>query len=173
MLPAKIIIGKSPVSTNADGLISLTDLWKAAGRANKKQPKLWLLNDSTQEFIDSVAGKGGGRKSYLAVKRGGHDQGTYAHWQIALALDPDGEGTGICLQSRGTKPNERFLYRPDQTRWTSPPFALYRLLRLPLKQLLQTDWGDYELGKHNVWFCRGNNRYPSFVPGNMVDVSPE
>lgn len=42
MLPPKIIIGKSPVSTNADGLISLTDLWKAAGSDPRKRVKDWF-----------------------------------------------------------------------------------------------------------------------------------
>lgn len=77
----KLIIGKSPVSTNTDGLISLTDLWKAAGGAMRNRPKAWLDTQGTADFISAVAG-GQNPVLYLKIK---HGVGTYAHWQIALA----------------------------------------------------------------------------------------
>jgi len=85
MLPAKIIIGKSPVSTNADGLISLTDLWKAAGKKPVQQPKLWLQQDGAFNFIASVSASEKVAPSYLLKTKPGKGGGTFAHWQIALA----------------------------------------------------------------------------------------
>lgn len=82
VLPAKIWVGNKLVATNGDGMISLTDLWRVSGSANKSRTNLWLANVTTQEFIDSVAEKFGGRKSCLEVR---HGVGTFAHWQIALA----------------------------------------------------------------------------------------
>lgn len=88
MLTAKIIIGKSPVSTNADGLISLTDLWKAAGGANRNHPTKWLSNDGTKEFLNHLGAKLRVQDSELIqiIRGRGKTQGTYAHWQVALAF---------------------------------------------------------------------------------------
>ena len=85
MLPAKIIIGKSPVSTNADGLISLTDLWKAAGAVSHRQPAKWLSNDVAQDFVNQVAKMSKSPKSEVLTRKPGAGGGTFAHWQIALA----------------------------------------------------------------------------------------
>ena len=86
MLPSKIIIGKSPVSTNADGLISLTDLWKAAGGSKTKQPSNWLKQDGVAEFISHVAEKANSSISRICVSKAGRYGGTYTHWQVALAF---------------------------------------------------------------------------------------
>lgn len=85
MLPAKIIIGKSPVSTNADGLISLTDLWKAAGSNPKHRPAHWAQQDAVADFAKKVGEKENVRQKYLFQSKPGKGGGTFAHWQIALA----------------------------------------------------------------------------------------
>lgn len=86
MLPVKIIIGKSPVSTNADGLISLTDLWKAAKGNTSQKPTFWLRQNDVVNFAESLREKAKLTQDQLArTVRGGKSAGTYAHWQIALA----------------------------------------------------------------------------------------
>ncbi|WP_148208398.1 KilA-N domain-containing protein [Solidesulfovibrio magneticus] len=85
MLPPKIIIGKSPVSTNADGLISLTDLWKAAGKNPSQRIPEWLRLPATNNFVNRVSEKEKVGKSHLLKAVPGRNGGTFAHWQIALA----------------------------------------------------------------------------------------
>lgn len=89
MLPSKIIIGKSPVSTNADGLISLTDLWKAGGQKRHQHPGRWTKNDENIAFIGEVARKLDSPLEGILTSRSGRagspGVGTFAHWQIALA----------------------------------------------------------------------------------------
>lgn len=79
------ILGQS-ISTNEQGLVSLTDLWKAAGSKNHEKPSLWLLQEKTSQFIGTVEENLKGRKDdLLKSTRGRHNGGTFAHWQIALA----------------------------------------------------------------------------------------
>ncbi len=85
MLPSKIIIGKSPVSTNADGLISLTDLWKAAKGSLNQRPVIWSRHDENRNFIHEVAIKEKVTPNHLFKVKPGKGGGTFAHWQIALA----------------------------------------------------------------------------------------
>lgn len=74
--------------TNTEGLVSLTDLFKAAqtaGQADgKRDPRRWKLQDGEQ-FIAFVCETLNvpQRDIYKATK--GKGGGTYAHWQIALA----------------------------------------------------------------------------------------
>lgn len=83
VLPAKLMIGKAPVSTNADGLISLTDLWKAAGGENRNRPGEWLKTDGVRKFVGAVAN--GEDSRHFVQTKPGPGGGTFAHWQIALA----------------------------------------------------------------------------------------
>lgn len=86
ILLIELIIGKSPVSTNADGLISLTDLWRASGLGNDRKPGQWLRWARAKEFIAEVQRSTQDVKTHLVVvKWGTKTPGTYAHWQIALA----------------------------------------------------------------------------------------
>jgi len=70
-----------------DGLISLTDLWKAAGSKPGKRATEWARNESTTDFIEEISRVTRSAKSHLiqTVRGKGKAQGTYAHWQIALA----------------------------------------------------------------------------------------
>jgi len=68
-----------------EGLICLTDLWKAAGKPEgKHDPRLWKLKAGSQ-FIDSVAEKLNVSPGNIYKTARGKNGGTYAHWQIALA----------------------------------------------------------------------------------------
>ena len=72
------------VKTN-DEMVSLTDLWKAAGGDPKQKPAHWVQQDNVQAFITSVEKKEKVRRKYLFKAVTGRTGGTYAHWQIALA----------------------------------------------------------------------------------------
>lgn len=100
-----ITLGGQPLKTNAEGLVSLTDLFKAAqaaGWANGKlDPRQWArapkaTKSGTSGRTSQVAGPGqdfiqfvaeqlnvGAAHIYKATK--GKGGGTFAHWQIALA----------------------------------------------------------------------------------------
>lgn len=69
-------------------MLSLTDMWKAAGSPSGRAPNDWRALNSTIEFSDHVAAMlnaGNSGNELFAVKRGGKSPGTWAHWQIALA----------------------------------------------------------------------------------------
>jgi len=85
---APLTLGGHQVATNADGLVSLTDLFKAASvqglTDGKRDPRRWK-EEAGQEFIAAVAGALNvpAADIYRATK--GKGGGTFAHWQIALA----------------------------------------------------------------------------------------
>ncbi|WP_322997493.1 phage antirepressor KilAC domain-containing protein [Castellaniella sp.] len=69
-------------------MLSLTDMWRAAGSPSGRAPNDWRMLTSTAEFCDFVAASGNAGKSgneLFQVVRGGKEPGTWAHWQIALA----------------------------------------------------------------------------------------
>ncbi len=67
-------------------MISLTDLHKASGGANRNHPTEWFANDGNRAFIRTLAQKLNLQDSELYETRSGRfGGGTYAHWQIALA----------------------------------------------------------------------------------------
>lgn len=75
-------------------MMSLTDMWKAAGAEESKRPVEWLRQDSTKEFVECVSASLEVGYAHVQTKRGGRGIGgsTFAHWQIGLAyakyLDP-------------------------------------------------------------------------------------
>ncbi len=71
---------------NGEGLISLTDLWKAAGGEERNKPVHWLKAEPNQKFIKHLAEVSQSNPAYFVqTRRGGTNPGTFAHWQIALA----------------------------------------------------------------------------------------
>lgn len=81
---ALTVIGKSPLRRNHDGLISLTDIFKASGENQNKSPLEWARFAGNQ-FIEFVAENLNTGKSRIYKTTRGKGGGTYAHWQIALA----------------------------------------------------------------------------------------
>lgn len=81
-------LGGQPLKTNDDGLVSLTDLFKAAqaaGWANGKQsPYEWSRRDG-ENFIAFVAENLNTAQCRIYKATKGKGGGTFAHWQIALA----------------------------------------------------------------------------------------
>lgn len=66
-------------------MLSLTDMWRAAGGDPNKAPKFWIPQDATQEFIGYISDlKKVIPDNLLQVERG-RNGGTWAHWQIAMA----------------------------------------------------------------------------------------
>ena len=68
-----------PVRVDEDGLICLTDMWKASGGDNKNRVKYFLDNDQTLAFM-RVVEKGGNPPFKKTVGRNG---GTWAHKLVA------------------------------------------------------------------------------------------
>lgn len=66
-------------------LLSLTDMWKSQGSKPTKHPSKWLMNESTEEFVQALAKKKEVKKSSVLMISRGYAGGTWAHWQIALA----------------------------------------------------------------------------------------
>lgn len=78
---------------NSDNdMVSLTDLWKAAGSPKGKNPNDWTRQDNTQQLIETSAGILNTVSDRIIKSKKGKGGGTYAHKQIALAyakyLDP-------------------------------------------------------------------------------------
>jgi hypothetical protein len=83
-------------------MLNLTDMWQAAGRPDNRRPSDWLLLEETQRFrayagthwtevddpVRANAGLAGighlDTDGFVATVRG-HQGGTWAHWQLALA----------------------------------------------------------------------------------------
>jgi len=83
-----IVIAGHPIKNNAEGLVSLTDMYNAAcsqGWADKKRnPSDWSI-EAGADFIDFVAKNLNTRKQGIYKTARGKGGGTFAHWQIALA----------------------------------------------------------------------------------------
>lgn len=83
-----LIIGGTPIRTNDDGLVSLTDIYAAAEREGiadgKQSPYEWSRRDGTN-FIAFVADTLNTAQRRIYQSKRGKGGGTFAHWQIALA----------------------------------------------------------------------------------------
>ncbi|MFC3628206.1 KilA-N domain-containing protein [Paracoccus angustae] len=68
-------------------MLSLTDMWKAAGSPESQKPSEWLRQDATKAFVECVTGTLEVGQDHIQTKRGGRGVGgsTFAHWQIGLA----------------------------------------------------------------------------------------
>lgn len=104
-LSTSITIGGTPLKTNPAGLVSLTDLYKAAQAAGwadgKLDPKEWgraprakksgssgrmsVSGGPGHDFIRFVAEQSNADAARIYATKRGQGGGTYAHWQIALA----------------------------------------------------------------------------------------
>lgn len=68
-----------------DTLISLTDMWKAAGSHINQRPTIWLGNLNTQNFLKTLRKSFKGDPQSLLKSSAGRYGGTFGHYQIALA----------------------------------------------------------------------------------------
>jgi len=89
ILPGNSTLAYNGVAIRDRGeMLSLTDMWKAAGSPDGRAPNDWRALASSVEFSNHVAeilnaGKSG--NDLFSATRGGKHPGTLAHWQIALA----------------------------------------------------------------------------------------
>jgi len=85
---ALTVIGDTPLRHDKDGLVSLTDIFKASGETNQhRDPRQWSRKEGKQ-FIDFVAENLHVPKKHIyktSKARSDRGGGTYAHWQIALS----------------------------------------------------------------------------------------
>lgn len=82
-LPARFVYN-GEVIRDRDEMLSLTDMWKAAGAPDGRAPADWSALTTTREFVEVVsATHNAGFPGIIAKK--GKNGGTWAHWQIALA----------------------------------------------------------------------------------------
>lgn len=66
-------------------MVSLTDMWRAAGAPPTKRPSTWLSYDATREFVEHIGATFKGQLNALCEVKRGRGGGTWVHWQIALA----------------------------------------------------------------------------------------
>lgn len=80
------LVYNGEVITQRDEMISLTDMWRAAGADPQQAPAKWRALPATKAFVEAVSVTIGFSDSELfKVKNGGRDPGTSAHWQVGLA----------------------------------------------------------------------------------------
>lgn len=65
-------------------MLSLTDMWKAAGSPENREPYNWARFDG-KAFIEAVAVSQNLSETQVLTSKRGKNGGTYAHWQIGIA----------------------------------------------------------------------------------------
>jgi hypothetical protein len=86
-LPAKksaVVFGKIAIASKGE-MLSLTDMWRAAGEPENKRPAHWLQQDASRQFIEYIGESLNVRQEHIIKTTRGKGGGTWAHWQIALA----------------------------------------------------------------------------------------
>lgn len=68
-----------------DEMVSLTDMWRAAGSNPKKATTFWWRTGPVQEFAALVSDNLKADLSQVYETRAGRGGGTFAHWQLAMA----------------------------------------------------------------------------------------
>lgn len=67
-------------------MLSLTDMWKAAGSPVNQSPAQWARTPRASTFIEAVGfNVGKSHNEVFRSVRGGRNPGTHAHWQVGLA----------------------------------------------------------------------------------------
>ncbi|NCA89449.1 MAG: KilA-N domain-containing protein [Gammaproteobacteria bacterium] len=66
-------------------MLSLTDMWRAAGGTDSQRPYEWLRTETAEMFIEHISAVTGTTRNELIQSLRGTDAGTWAHWQIGMA----------------------------------------------------------------------------------------
>ncbi|MBP2312615.1 KilA-N domain-containing protein [Azospirillum soli] len=64
--------------------VSLTDMWKAAGSPENREPWNWSRKEGA-EFVEFVAASHNLTMEQVMITKKGKGGGTWAHWQLAMA----------------------------------------------------------------------------------------
>jgi hypothetical protein len=64
----------------------LTDMWRAAGSPEGKEPWRWLETEQAKEFIELICENSNLAKNEVIETERGRNRGTWAHWQPGLAF---------------------------------------------------------------------------------------
>lgn len=72
------------IRKDANGMVNLTDLWRAAGSTENQSPNRWQRTDAAQAFIRATEKFLKGISNPIIKTKKGKGGGTYAHEQIAL-----------------------------------------------------------------------------------------
>lgn len=78
------LVYNGEVITQRDAMISLTDMWRAAGSPSGRAPADWLALVSSKEFVACVEASLNAGNPGIRARRGGGG-GTFGNWQIGLA----------------------------------------------------------------------------------------
>ncbi|WP_330927075.1 KilA-N domain-containing protein [Candidatus Sororendozoicomonas aggregata] len=81
----------SPVRIDQDGMVSLTDMWKASGSAKNNRPNYFLENDKTSAFIDVLSKAGNPAFRKTRGKHGGTWGDKLLAYKYAAWIDPEFE----------------------------------------------------------------------------------
>jgi len=66
-------------------MLSLKDMWRAAGGEDSKRPSDWLALPATVEFVSYISDMVNAEISGIIQTERGRNGGTWAHWQIGMA----------------------------------------------------------------------------------------
>lgn len=85
-MAANSLLYQGKIIHERDEMLSLTDMWRAAGGNDSKRPADWLNQSATKEFVsymESTASDNGSELIQALNENGTWN--TWAHWQIAMA----------------------------------------------------------------------------------------
>lgn len=74
----------TPIATR-DEMMSLTDMWKAAGADPARAPAEWLRSADAVRFTEFLSVAHNMGVSQVIVRKQGKGGSTFAHWQVGLA----------------------------------------------------------------------------------------
>lgn len=78
-----------PIRIGEDGMICLTDMWKASGKSESESPYHYLRNKQTKEFLAELEKN---HESVVFTERGAHGGtygGKFVAYDYAAWLNPD------------------------------------------------------------------------------------
>ena len=82
--PVASLIYNGQLIRDRNEMLSLTDMWRAAGHPEEKRPSDWLAKAGS-EFVEYVALAQNTAVGGILSSTRGRNGATYAHWQIGLA----------------------------------------------------------------------------------------
>ena len=69
------------IRVDHDGFICITDMWVASGGSPKNQPRKFLINESTNNYVETLLSVSGIQS--VRIVRGGPKKGTWVHKLVA------------------------------------------------------------------------------------------